>query len=100
LIQSNQKSSHQKCFFAALGLCRTIRKNSRGRNLFAGLPYRFNTFYAKSSYAPTHFTGLLFFRIFSEALLLTRKLRHINISSAKRKASVNPYHHTVKSTGG
>jgi len=71
LIQSNQKSSHQKCFFAAQGLCRTIRKNSGGWNLFAGLPYRFSTRHAKSSYALTHFTGLLFSRIFPEAFLLT-----------------------------
>jgi len=63
----------------AQGLCRTILKNSRGWNLFAGLPYRFNTFHAKSSNALTHFTGLLFFRIFPEAFLLTRKLRHNTI---------------------
>jgi len=60
----------------AQGLCRTIQKNSGGWNLFAGLPYRFNTLYAKSSYAPGHFTSLQFFRIFPEALLLTRRFRH------------------------
>jgi hypothetical protein len=51
-------------------------EKQRGWNLFAGLPYRFKTLYAKSSYAPGHRTGLLFFRIFPEALLLTRKLHH------------------------
>jgi len=58
------------------GLLRTIRKNSRGWNLFAGLTYHFKTLHAKSSYAPGHVTGLLFFRIFPEALLLTGMLRY------------------------
>jgi hypothetical protein len=59
-------------------LCRqgplpTIRKNSEGWNLFAGLSYRFNTLHAKISYALGHLTGLLFFLLFPEAVLLTRK---------------------------
>jgi hypothetical protein len=52
---------------------RTNPEKQLGWNLFAVRPYRFVTLYAKSSYAPTHFTGLLFFRISPEALLLTEK---------------------------
>jgi len=53
-------------------------KTAGAGNLFAGLPRRLKTLYAKSSYAPGQLTGLLFFRIFPEALLLTKKLRHYN----------------------
>ncbi|HEY4324984.1 MAG TPA: hypothetical protein VGN20_13395 [Mucilaginibacter sp.] len=49
------------------------RKNSRGWNLFAGLPYRFNTLHAKISYALGHSTSPLFFQLFPEAVLMTRK---------------------------
>jgi len=65
-------------------LCRTgplphnPEKQPLGWNLFADLPCRFSTLHAKSSYAPTHHTGLLFFRIFAEAFLLTKMLRHYN----------------------
>jgi hypothetical protein len=45
----------------------------QGWNLFAGLPYRFNSLHAKISYALSHFTGQLFFRILPEAVLLTKK---------------------------
>jgi len=72
--KSNQKGCHQKGFLAAPGLCHTIRKNSRGWNLFAVIPYRLNTLYAKSSYAPVHLTGLLFFRLLPEAFRLTSNL--------------------------
>ncbi|HEY4325374.1 MAG TPA: hypothetical protein VGN20_15365 [Mucilaginibacter sp.] len=68
-----KKSSHQKCFFAAKGLCAQAGKTA-GWNLFAGLPYRFNTLHAKISYALSHFTGLLFFLLFPEAVLLTKNL--------------------------
>jgi hypothetical protein len=52
LIQkSNQKkSSQQKCFFAAQGLCRTIGQNL-GWNLFAPLRSLWPYASAKSSYA-------------------------------------------------
>jgi hypothetical protein len=53
------------------GPLRTIRKNSEGCNIFAWRTCRFINMHAKICYALSHFTGRLFFRIFSEAVLLT-----------------------------
>jgi hypothetical protein len=59
LIQSNQKSSQQKCFFAARALP-TNQEKPQGCDLFAVLPYRLVNLHAKSRYAPSHFTSWFF----------------------------------------
>jgi hypothetical protein len=49
------------------------REKQLGCNLFAVLSFRSITLHAKSCYALVHFTDLLFFPLFPEAVLLTRK---------------------------
>jgi hypothetical protein len=48
--KSNQKRSRQEGFSAARAFAPQIRQN-QGCNLFAGLPCRFETLYAKICYA-------------------------------------------------
>jgi hypothetical protein len=76
LIQKvTKKSSHQKCFFIAEGF-RAQAGKTTGLQSFCGLTCHIHTLHAKSCYALTHFTDLLFFMLFSEAVLLTNKISY------------------------
>jgi hypothetical protein len=68
LIQSNQKSSQQKCFFAALAFALQNGQNL-GWNYFA--PVRFPHAHAKTSYALPSHNPALFCPFSPEAVLLT-----------------------------
>ena len=66
-----KRSSPQKCFFALQAFAHKPGK-TLGCNYFAGLPYRFNTLYAKTCYALPPSRPCRFSPVFAEALLRTR----------------------------
>jgi hypothetical protein len=72
LIQSNQRSSQQKGFFAAQCLCPANQSEPRAGIFCPASPAHFHLF-CKSSYAPATRGPPLFCPLSPEAVLLTRK---------------------------